>query len=178
MQHRDAPMSAADATAAFVPRAAFVDVDERVDADAAAAAELLAPLLTVVLNTSPCTSHPCTRLLEEVAASFTHVPGLLACRLLLVADGFKLRERTRVKSGAVTAAVADGYARYLARVECLTRTRGSPLHGAELLALQLRHGCCHALRRGLARVTTPYVMVVQHGARPRHALARRSSAAQ
>jgi hypothetical protein len=145
-------------------RAAFTDAAAHDDASQAAAHHL-APLLTVVLNTSPCTCHPGTRLLEEVCASFAHVPGLLACRLLLLADGFKLRERTRVKSGAVTPQLADGYARYLARVECLTRTRGSPLAGAELLALRHRHGCCHALRRGLARVTTPYVLVVQHGAR-------------
>ncbi len=133
--------------------------------DAASAA--LARLLTVVVNTSPCASHPGTRLLEETVASFALAPGLLACRLLLVADGYKLREQTRVKKGAVTPQLAASYARFLARVELLMRRGYGPLAGAELVALQERHGCAHALRRGLARVATPFVLVVQHGARRR-----------
>jgi hypothetical protein len=125
---------------------------------------LLATQLTVVLNTSPCTCHPATRLLEETVASLALAPGLRGCRLLIVADGFNLRERTRVKSGCVTPAVAAAYARYLRRVALLARQPGSPLQGAELVALQQRHGCAHALRRGLARCATPFVCVVQHGA--------------
>ena len=158
--------AAAAASAPPPPRA--------LDAAAAAAAAPLASLLTVVLNTSPCYSHPSTRLLEETVASFALAPGLPACRLLVVADGCKLAAATRVKKGAVTAEVADGYRRYLARVAHLTRQPASVLRGAELLALDEHHGCAHALRRGLARVRTPFVIVVQHGA-PRAARAARDA---
>ena len=130
-----------------------------------AAAAFLAQQLTVVVNTSPCSAHPSTRMLEETCASLALAPGLAACRLLLVFDGFKLRDRLRVKRGAVTPDVAAAYERYAARVELLTRTPGSALEGAHVLRLAEHHGCAHALRRGLARTHTPYVLVVQHGAR-------------
>ena len=130
-----------------------------------ATAAFLAQHLTVVVNTSPCSAHPSTRMLEETCASLALAPGLAACRLLLVFDGFKLRDRLRVKRGVVTPDVAAAYERYAARVELLTRTPGSALEGAHVLRLAEHHGCAHALRRGLARTHTPYVLVVQHGAR-------------
>ena len=130
-----------------------------------ATAAFLAQHLTVVVNTSPCSAHPSTRMLEETCASLALAPGLAACRLLLVFDGFKLRDRLRVKRGVVTPDVAAAYERYAARVELLTRTPGSALEGAHVLRLAEHHGCAHALRRGLARTHTPYVFVVQHGAR-------------
>ena len=129
-----------------------------------ATAAFLAQHLTVVVNTSPCSAHPSTRMLEETCASLALAPGLAACRLLLVFDGFKLRDRLRVKRGAVTPDVAAAYERYAARVELLTRTPGSALEGAHVLRLAEHHGCAHALRRGLTRTRTPYVLVVQHGA--------------
>ena len=132
----------------------------------AATATFLAQQLTVIVNTSPCAAHPCTRMLEETCASLALAPGLAACRLLIVCDGYKLRDRLRVKRGRVTPDVAAAYERYAARVELLTRTPGSPLEGAELLRLAEHHGCAHALRRGIARTRTPYVFVVQHGAWP------------
>ena len=129
----------------------------------ASTAGVLGSRLTVVVNTSPCAAQPSTRLLEEVIASLlVHAPALAGCRLLLVADGCKLRERYAWKQGNVTAVEADAYARYLASVQRLSKTPGTPLHGAQLLQLLEHHGCGHALRRGLARVSTPYVLVVQH----------------
>jgi len=120
-------------------------------------------LLTLLLNTSPCAGHPSTLLLEEVLASMlAHAPGVAGCRLLVLADGVKLHSTTRLKSGQVTPQLAAAYACFLARVQHLCACKGGPLHGAELVALEERHGCAHALRRGLARVTTPYVLVLQH----------------
>lgn len=126
------------------------------------AAANLIPYVTVILNTSPVRAHPSTRLLEEVVESFAWVPGLLACRLILVADGYKLRERDEHKSGIVSPGVAAAYRRYLIRVDRLTQSPGSALAGAELLVLEERHGCAHALRRALSLVTTPLILVVQH----------------
>ena len=119
-------------------------------------------LMTIVLNTSPGTQNPSTLLLEEVVTSFSLVPGLLSCRLLIVADGYKVRDKAALKKGMATPAIAAAYEHFLSRVEWLTRSPGSALCGAELLVLEQRHGCAHAFRRGLARVTTPYVMAVQH----------------
>lgn len=122
----------------------------------------LPSLLTVVLNTSPGESNPSTRLIEEVLASFSLVPGLLACRLIIVADGYKLREKAALKKGATTPAIATAYEHFLTRVDALTRNPDSALRGGEMIALEQRHGCAHAFRRGHARVATPFVMAVQH----------------
>jgi hypothetical protein len=118
--------------------------------------------LTVVINTSPATAHPTTRLIEEVVASFALVPGLSECRLIVVADGFKLRARYALKQGAVTEELSVAYSRYLRRLAALTRMRDSPLAGAELLILDKHHGCAHGLRRALSRVKTPFVLPIQH----------------
>jgi hypothetical protein len=124
----------------------------------------LASSVTVLLNTSPCAAHPSTRLLEEVVASLlVHAPCLAGCRLLILGDGCKLHATKYAwKSGQVTQGKADIYSCYLARVQHLTATPGSCLHGAQLLALAEHHGCAHALRRGLARVDTPLILSVQH----------------
>ena len=124
----------------------------------------LGSAVTVLLNTSPCASCPSTRLLEEVVASLlVHSPCLAGCSLLLLADGCKLHaSKYAWKSGQVTQDKADVYARYLARVQHLCTAPGSALHGAQLVALQEHHGCAHALRRGLARTATRYVLSIQH----------------
>jgi hypothetical protein len=122
----------------------------------------LSQRLTVILNTSPTTAHPSTRLIEEVVSSFALVPGLLACRLIIVADGFKLRGKYSLKQGAVTEELAVGYSRFLSRLSLLTRLPHSPLAGAELLVLEQHHGCAHGFRCALRRVTTQFVLPVQH----------------
>ena len=126
----------------------------------------LSSLLSIVLNTSACLAHPGTFLLEEVVASLHRfLPGSSACRLLLVADGYRITDAPALKRGRVDAAQAAAYERYLARIAEATRATSaasSPLRGAELLALYEQHGCAHALRRGLLRISTPFVLVVQH----------------
>jgi len=49
----------------------------------------LAALLTVVLVTSPTPSNPSTALLELVLGSLALVPGLCACRKIIVCDGYR-----------------------------------------------------------------------------------------
>ena len=117
--------------------------------------------LTIVLTTSPIKTHPSTRLIEEVFESIAVLAGLGDCRKI-VADGVKVRERDKFRSGICTPEAMSNYRHYLSRLEALTKTEGSPLRGAELLALDERHGFAHALRRGLMRVATPFVLVAQH----------------
>ena len=118
--------------------------------------------LTIVLTTSPIKTHPSTRLIEEVFESIAVLAGLGECRKIIVADGVKVREHDKFRSGICTPEAMSNYMHYLSRLEALTKTEGSPLRGAELLALDERHGFAHALRRGLMRVATPFVLVAQH----------------
>lgn len=114
------------------------------------------------VSSLPRRTHPSTRLIEEVFASIAALGGCGACRKIIVADGVKVREENKFRSGVVTADAEAAYRRYLHRVRALTRNPESCLHGADLMALDERHGFAHALRRGLMRVETPFVLVAQH----------------
>ena len=49
-------------------------------------------LVTITLNTSPVPCHPSTRLVEEIVASiFAHSPEVAGCRIVIIADGYKVR---------------------------------------------------------------------------------------
>jgi hypothetical protein len=118
--------------------------------------------VTIVLTTSPVRTHPSTRLIEETFLSFALTPELSACKKIIVADGVKIKDQSKFRSGMVTTEADAAYRHYLHRLSHLIRTPGSSLHGAALISLQERHGFAHALRRGLMRVTTPYILVAQH----------------
>lgn len=119
--------------------------------------------LTTIIQTSPAPAHPSTRLLEEVVSSLA-LAGLspLNHRVIVIADGCKRRERSRWKKGEVDELAEAAYERYLARVLAGARRPGCALHGIELVCLQERHGCAHALRRALSLVATRCVFVCQH----------------
>jgi len=117
--------------------------------------------VTIVLTTSPCVSLPSTRCIEEVLASIDVFGGLRGARKIIVCDGVKCRDVNKFRSGVVTEEMRIKYEVYLQRLMYLTRHPG-PLFGAELLRLQERHGFGHALKRGMMRVLTPYVLVCQH----------------
>lgn len=51
----------------------------------------LRELITVVITTSPVTSHPSLELLEKTLASFAFVPDVHGCRFVIVADGCRRR---------------------------------------------------------------------------------------
>lgn len=118
--------------------------------------------VTVVLTTSPCCINPSTRLIEEVVASISSFAGGSKCRKLIVCDGVKVREENKFRSGKVTGEGLVRYEQYLSRLVHLTNDPTSSLFGAELLRLDTRHGFGHALKRGMMRVLTPYVLVAQH----------------
>ena len=118
--------------------------------------------LTIVLTTSPIKTHPSTRLIEEVFESIAVLAGLGECRKIIVADGVKVRERDKFRSGICTPEAMSNYRHYLSRLEALTKTEGSPLRAAEAL-LALDSARLRArLRQGLMRVATPFVLVAQH----------------
>ena len=56
----------------------------------------LAREVTVVLATSYTAACPSTNLIEAVVRSFGFVPGLDACRLIVVCDGFRVSIRNLV----------------------------------------------------------------------------------
>lgn len=62
--------------------------------------EPLRELITVVITTSPVTSHPSLELLEKTLASFAFVPDVHECRFVIVADG--CRRRAAPASNACT----------------------------------------------------------------------------
>jgi len=122
----------------------------------------LSELLTVVLTTSATRGHPSPHVLEETLSSFAHAPELRQCRLVVVCDGCKVREKVKYRSGIMPKDRALAYEEYLGRLDKLASQEGSLLFGAELLFLSDHHGFSLALRHGINRVRTPYVIVVQH----------------
>ena len=128
--------------------------------------------LTVILVTSPIASHPSTELLEKVVASFEWVPGLLGCRMLLVADRIRTQvkagDKFSTKRGQVSPHMAAAYDQYLDRLEQLVATATAECDSStiwantEVIRLEKHCGFGHAVLRGLQAATTEYVMVVQH----------------
>jgi len=120
--------------------------------------------MTVVLTTSPCEVHPSTYMIEEVFASLARFANVgRTCRRIVVSDGIKPCGTNRYKSGQVTEEARQLYAHYQSRLRHLCApSSGSSLAGCELLILEKHHGFSHAVKRGLMRVTTPYVLIGQH----------------
>ena len=85
------------------PRAARSPLQEEVEIDWHDAFRPLSQLLTVVITTSPISTHPSTAMLEEVVGSFALVPGLRSCPTVVVFDGYKVKDQPRYRSGAAAA---------------------------------------------------------------------------
>jgi hypothetical protein len=121
-------------------------------------------LLTVVVQTSPAPSNPSTRLVEEVLASLQHA-GITGVKVIVVCDGHKPveKEHWQLKRGVVTPALAKQYVDFRKRLSYASvHMPSSVMYGTDVMCLRDHHGCAHALRRALERVTTPYVLPVQH----------------
>jgi len=77
-------------------------------------------LVTVIISTSPLPSHPSTIVIEAVLNSHkTHCPELVACKKIVVFDGYRVSTQARLKKGNVTQAIADGYEQYKIAVKSL-----------------------------------------------------------
>ena len=120
--------------------------------------------VTIVLTTSPCESTPCTHLIEQVFASIDEHAGLRRSGKIIVCDGYKVNDDSKVKfrNGVVSEHDVEKYEQYINRLAFLTKQPSSCLFGAKLLVLENRHGFAYALWRGIMRVTTEYVLVAQH----------------
>ena len=62
----------------------------------------LEELITVVMVSSPMFTHPCTSITEQAINSLSFVEGLDQCQVLLILDGYHIREKERTKRGQIT----------------------------------------------------------------------------
>jgi hypothetical protein len=97
-----------------------------------------------------------------VVRSLALVDYLPACPKLIICDGYKVRDKSKFRSGEVTEERASAYLKYKLALRELTETPGSIFDGALLLELDERMGFGFAMREGVPLVTTPYMIVVQH----------------
>lgn len=51
--------------------------------------------LTVIITSSPVRSNPDTHVITRVFQSFNLVPGLAACRKILICDGYVIADESR-----------------------------------------------------------------------------------
>ena len=122
----------------------------------------VADLLTVLITTSPCHSHPNTDLLDKVMGTFLLVPGLKECRKIIICDGYNVTSFIRYKKGKVTSEEAEGYEEYKKRLQNSIDEGKEEYQNTELLELASRFGFGFALKEAFPLVTTPFVMVIQH----------------
>jgi hypothetical protein len=84
--------------------------------------ETLPRWLTVVMTTSPVVSHPSTALIEEVVNSIGLVEFLQRVPKLIICDGYKVKDKSRFRSGEVTEERAAAYVEYKANLRALVGT--------------------------------------------------------
>lgn len=148
--------------------------------------------VTVVLTTSFTVACPSTALIEATLSSFAFVPGLEQCRTVIVADGFLISTRRRIKMGRLLPEDETPYREYIEALR--TRIRAAkgeaalpasegvapggvlpegvpPGHGlpaalanAVVLPLEGHHGFGWAIKAALESglVATRHILVVQH----------------
>jgi len=127
--------------------------------------------------TSPVISNPSTEMLEKTVSSYLDGTGLARCSKVLVSDGYTVAapsQQPKQKSGRVAQDWVAPYEEFRDRVDKLVAAGGAfpgPLPDMSVpnsfwLCSHLRlpdhrgfGGCVYC---GLRRVTTPYVLVVQH----------------
>lgn len=98
----------------------------------------------------------------HVHTPHSHSPRRVTLTLILLALGWQMADHYKWKKGKVNEEYARRYQTYLARLHHLTTLKGSALEGAQLISLTRRHGFAHAVRRGVLRVRTPFVVIAQH----------------
>lgn len=130
----------------------------------------LADLLTVIVTTSPIRSHPSTHLMDLVRASFDLIPGLMACRQIIIADGYTIlqeQEKEQEKAGKITQGLATRYEGFLVALQKQLDIENSnsldQLVGHRLLVKrETRKGFAANLKHAVEMCETPYLFVMQH----------------
>lgn len=122
--------------------------------------------LTVILATSFTAACPATKLIEATVSSFGFVGGLSSCRLVVVADGYRVSSRRRTKAGRLLESDAAPYTAYVQALRDLAAhaPASSPWSRAHVLELPSHHGFGWAIKAALESglVKTPLILVVQH----------------
>lgn len=124
----------------------------------------LSRLCTIITTTSPTPSNPSTELLNETLRSLGFfAPELLACRNILVSDGYKDGESSKFRNGVITEERAQAYHEYITALEGLVEKKPEPhWEHVEIIRLSDRHGFGFAVREALKMVETPFVCIMQH----------------
>ena len=120
--------------------------------------DCLVDLLSVVIVSSPCSSHPDTTLIEKSIRSLHKFNGLEKCPIIIVLDGFVIRETPRPKKGQITDAMRQQYEDYHHR---LLSHYGSCSH-IRIVRSENHLGFAMAVKFGLSFCTTTYCMIAQH----------------
>ena len=108
----------------------------------------LSKVLTVVITSSPAKSNPSLRMLEIVVESFTRVPGLKSCRIIIMCDGYKRGAKHRPSRGIIDDEAADRYDSFLENLSKAAVTEGKILYGVDVVVQPERMGfgfasaCC------------------------------------
>lgn len=126
--------------------------------------------MTVVIVTSPSPSNPSTVLVDCAINSLNYVQGLETAPVIIVADGYKVRNKSQSKRGIVTQTMADAYEKYLENLQekyGMRTTVSDPVHPIEsnsssrtisrryaLLRCPEHFGFAHAVKYGLERCST------------------------
>lgn len=135
----------------------------------------LGDLLTVVLVTSPVPSCPSTEMLEATLGSFVAGGGLDHCVKLIVSDSYTVAsagQQPKPKSGRVPQAWGAAYEVFRDRVDSMISAVDSE-HGDLTRASQVfakavhirmaeRSGFGGCAKAALAKVSTPYILLLQH----------------
>ena len=118
----------------------------------------LVNLLTIVIISSPCSSHPETTLIDKVMRSFSKFAGLDQCSIVVVLDGYVVRDTARTKKGQITDEMCEQYEAYHERLLLL--------HGgnSQIRIERSKHhlGFAMAVQFGLSLCKTTYAFVAQH----------------
>ena len=132
----------------------------------------LSEFVTVIITTSPTQSNPETDLLEAVYSTFSKIPGLDQCHLIICCDGYDNVENTDCtkhklgfKRGCINSESAIDYEQYKdnLRSGLVKRREDKGLKTTLLDFDNKRQGFGWAVRLALAGyVRTKYTMVIQH----------------
>ena len=128
-------------------------------------------LCTIITTTSPTPSplfarskprimlrNPSLELIGSTIESLEDfAPELLACRHIVVCDGYKRSGCSRFRSGVVSEERAAAYERYMERLELMALEGPRAWKMVEVLRLQERQGFGFAVKSALELVTTPFV---------------------
>ena len=115
-----------------------------------------------MLVTSPLPSNPSTELLDHTLASFP-----LKCRTWVVSDGYRLcaeSQKPRLKSGRIGADRVEAYEAYRTAPKAASSLDWRSCLDKMYLHLRApsHKGFAGCLHIALRKVSTPYVLVLQH----------------